>query len=179
MIEGLEYIHSFNVAHLDIKLENLLVGRDYQLKIADFDLSYQAGDTRILTRGSKYYRAPELRMEKCRDGYAADIYSAAIVLFAMKCGGVVPLGEGELNQGVDYVKLLRDDPEEFFRKHCYIQQKSSSFFDVDFKSLFVAMTKSNPDKRANIQDIKSSRWYKGSVYSYEELKQVGKEIVKH
>ena len=39
LIDGLDYLHSNGVAHLDIKPENLLVGHDFQLKIADFDHS--------------------------------------------------------------------------------------------------------------------------------------------
>ena len=66
LIDGLEYLHSQGVRHLDLKLENLLIGDDYQLKIIDFDLSYMSGDTQILTRGSKFYRAPELRASQCR-----------------------------------------------------------------------------------------------------------------
>ena len=37
LITGLEYLHSHHIAHLDIKPENLLIGHDYRLKIADFD----------------------------------------------------------------------------------------------------------------------------------------------
>ena len=93
LIDGLEYLHKQGVCHLDLKLENLLIGKDYQLKIADFDMSYMVGDDKVITKGTKYYRAPELRSGKCRNGVAADVYSAGIILFALKTGGVIPYFE--------------------------------------------------------------------------------------
>jgi len=60
LIEGLEYLHESGVCHLDIKTENLLLGADFKLKITDFDLSYIAGDEKIKSFGTKFFRAPEL-----------------------------------------------------------------------------------------------------------------------
>lgn len=60
LISGIEYLHNRKVAHLDLKLENLLVGKDYELKICDFDCSFIDGDGLITTRGTKHYRPPEL-----------------------------------------------------------------------------------------------------------------------
>jgi len=36
MIETLSYINSKGISHRDLKLENMLVSEDYQLKFADF-----------------------------------------------------------------------------------------------------------------------------------------------
>ena len=179
LIEGIEYLHNNGVCHLDLKLENLLVGEDYQLKVADFDLSYMTGDTKVLTRGTRFYRAPELRASKCKNGPAADVYSAAILLFVLKSGGLIPHAEDNLYQGIDLFNLMNTNTEDFFKKHCTIQQKSSSFFDSNFKELFTSMIKLNPDKRASIKDIKNSRWYKGPVYTKEELKTKVKRVFNH
>lgn len=43
MAEGLQYMHSLNIIHRDIKLGNLLIQNDV-LKIADFGLAVKLND---------------------------------------------------------------------------------------------------------------------------------------
>jgi serine/threonine protein kinase len=104
LIEGLEYLHDADVCHLDLKPENLLIGEDGQLKIADFDLAYVKGDSHILSRGTKYYRAPELKTFKKNIGKRADVYSAGVILFVLKCFGVMPHTEDKL-----YKQLFKEE----------------------------------------------------------------------
>jgi len=179
LIEGVEYLHMNSVWHLDLKLENLLIGKDYQIKIADFDLSYMVGDLEFLTRGTQYYRAPELLAQKCENGSAADIYSAGVILFLIKTGGVIPHSEGSIFEGVDLLELLNTNTDLFFKKHCQIQDRESSFFSDSFKELFLSMTKSDPRQRATIFDIKKSRWYNGPVYTKEEITKKMKILLNH
>lgn len=86
IVNGLEYLHSNGFAHLDLKPENLLLGQDFELKITDFDMSYQTGDICTVGKGTPYYRAPEVAKRKCKKPKAADIYSIGIILFILKFG---------------------------------------------------------------------------------------------
>lgn len=177
LIDGLEYLHNNDICHFDLKLPNLLIGDDYQLKIADFDLSHIRGDSYIMTNGSRYYRAPELKNRRSGVGQAADIYSAGIILFMLKCGGKLPHTEEQFCLGFDLEGLLNKDSKEFFKAHEVIQDKDSSFFDKKFRELFVAMTKEDPSERITIKDIKKSKWYKESVYSPKDLKKKIQKIL--
>mmetsp|Transcript_26786 Transcript_26786/g.23730 ORF Transcript_26786/g.23730 Transcript_26786/m.23730 type:complete len:99 (+) Transcript_26786:429-725(+) len=62
LIFGMEYLHQNKLAHLDIKLDNLVVGEQYELKIIDFDLSHSENSNKkdFHSKGSRYFRAPEL-----------------------------------------------------------------------------------------------------------------------
>ena len=175
LIDGVEYLHNSGVSHMDLKLENLLVGSDFSLKIADFDLSHFEADSKILSRGTKFYRPPEVIQGRCQNTQAADVYSAGIILFTFLTRGMLPHAEDNRVGGVDFAGLLYTQNDEFWNKHCEIQKKEASFFSQDFKDLFNAMIALNPEERATIQQIKQSAWYNGPVYTSEELRnKVGK-----
>jgi len=61
MISAIEYLHKTGIAHMDIKLENLMLGEGYKLKVIDFDFAAQLRDKTIYGKGTKNYRAPELK----------------------------------------------------------------------------------------------------------------------
>jgi len=170
LIEGLEYLHHRGIAHLDIKLENLLMGDDFSLKIADFDLSSFIKENKVHTRGTKYFRAPELIHRNCKNLAAADIYSAGVFLFVLQSGGLIPHAEDMLFQGFNLYDLLYNNNPEFWRKHCEIQNKPESAFSDDFKELFNGMIRSDSNERFTIADIKASEWYNGKIYSEKELR---------
>lgn len=172
LMSGVEYLHLNGVSHLDLKLENLLLGTDFTLKITDFDLSYKKSDKQICTTGTKFYRAPELINKKCTETENLDIYSAGIILFLFKTGGILPHLEEGLVYGVNLLKLLENDSQAFWDAHCKFQRKPCDFFDSDFKNLFQSMTALNPNKRATVQQIKASNWYNGPIYSDQEVCQI-------
>jgi serine/threonine protein kinase len=172
LINALEFLHSQDVAHLDLKPHNMLLGGQYQLKLADFDLSYKKEDEVIVSRGSKFYRAPELIVGCCQDPESADIFAAGIILFFLKCRGMLPHYESEPFRGMDLYGIMRNDDQKFWETHCKIQKKTPEFFSQEFKELFKSMTATKPNERASIEQIKKSAWFQGPIYSSEELEQI-------
>jgi len=171
LIQGLESLHSQKIVHLDIKLQNLLLDENFNLRIADFDLSSFTSNANITSHGTRNHRAPEMINGKCKNGVAADVYSAGIALFNMSCG-LVPHTENEPNNGIDFFYLLNNNNREFWRRHAEIQNKASNDFCPDFKSLINGMLRLNPKERLSITKIKESNWYNGPVYTKQELKSV-------
>ena len=108
LIKGLKYLHANKVAHLDLKSENLLLGEDFNLKMIDFDVSYIEQDEKFLGWGSMSHRCPEMCEStsvelRLKDPYAADIYSASILLFMLKSEGVNPYFENRADGGIDFL----------------------------------------------------------------------------
>jgi len=106
MLEGVRYCHLAGVAHRDLKLENVLLNEAGVVKLIDFGLSHvyprhsdgTADRSKPLRDvcGSKSYAAPEVLASKGYDGFAADMWSLGVCLFAM-LSGFFPLDEASVN----------------------------------------------------------------------------------
>ena len=90
IIEGLKYCHSKNILHRDIKLDNILLTSEGDVKICDFGVSKLVKKGEIMTEqcGTPAYIAPEVFENKGYEGYASDAWSAGVVLYAMLYGTV-------------------------------------------------------------------------------------------
>ena len=78
---GLQYIHRHEVIHRDLKPDNLLLGCDDDIKIADFGWSTALAPTQMATTlaGTPYYMAPEVLQRK-QYGMPADLWAVGVVL---------------------------------------------------------------------------------------------------
>lgn len=178
LISGIEYLHGKAIAHLDLKPENLLISRDFQIKIADFDLSYIEGDDRVFGSGTADYRAPEMYKGECEDPFAADIYSAGCILFFMKTQGALPKYESDAQKEVILAQLLEDKNECFWQCHALALREEPEFFSKEFKELFHAMTRAKPSERITIQGIKESEWFNGPTYETQQIEKYYQEAIK-
>mmetsp|Transcript_12437 Transcript_12437/g.14252 ORF Transcript_12437/g.14252 Transcript_12437/m.14252 type:complete len:151 (+) Transcript_12437:484-936(+) len=62
IIEGVDYLHSKNICHRDIKLENILITESGVIKILDFGFAVKFNPNKKLSTycGTPNYMAPEL-----------------------------------------------------------------------------------------------------------------------
>jgi serine/threonine protein kinase len=177
LVEGVGYLHSKGIAHLDIKLENLLLGQDYVLKITDFDQSQALNETDLLYKGSPSFRAPEVINGTCKDFSAADMYSIGIILFIFSTGEF-PFLEKEDEYGctLAHYDLFCENNQEFWELRTGKRADKNIFSDV-LKELIAGLLKKDPKERLTIEDVKASRWYKGETLNKEELKLVMEKVL--
>lgn len=141
LVDGLNYIHSMGIYHLDLKLQNIMIGEGYKLKIIDFDLACTKQDKYITSRGTRNHRAPELLSGKIKSLKSCDVYSLGIILFLLKSGGVLPFKELSDAEDEDEIlvnlhKHLDEDPKKFWEIHCELQEVDFNYFPDSMKSLF-------------------------------------------
>eukprot|EP00117_Sycon_ciliatum_P035299 scpid52798/ scgid26791/ Mitogen-activated protein kinase 6 len=100
VLSGLEHIHSTNVLHRDIKPGNILVnvdnsGRPTVVKIADFGLAraidgeYSHDGYLTHAVSTRWYRAPELLLDRTSYTSTVDIWSTGCILAEFLLHGVV------------------------------------------------------------------------------------------
>jgi len=88
ILKVLEYLESKNIAHRDIKLENILMmsdDNDNKIKITDFGLASLTTTELTQNCGSPGYVAPEI-LKKKPYGSKVDVFSVGVVLYIILSG---------------------------------------------------------------------------------------------
>ncbi len=98
--DGVAAAHAAGLVHRDLKPANILVGKDNNVKVADFGLAQLGADVAIptLTRtnvamGTFHYLAPEQRKDARTVDHRAAIWALG-VSFYERLPGALPLGSG-------------------------------------------------------------------------------------
>jgi serine/threonine protein kinase len=92
IIQGIKYIHSNKIVHRDIKLENILIDLNNNIKICDFGIGKILEKKNQILHdqcGTPMYMAPEILLSTKEKGYEpfpVDIWSAGIALYIMLSG---------------------------------------------------------------------------------------------
>lgn len=163
IVEGIYYLHLHCIAHLDIKLENIVITKDNIPKICDFNLSiyFEKIDKNNNKEsiyfenvhvkkpiGSLGYVAPEILMcAKTKQPYNpffADVWSCGIVLYTMllKC---FPFN------GKTIEKLFQNIQDYQYGKNL----KMISLLSEATKNLIFFILQINVQNRPKIWDVKS------------------------
>lgn len=88
---GLQYLHGQNVAHNDLKCDNIMVGMDGKAKLIDFGLSCLLNEAEIQIdvkkMGAVHWKSPEY-LAGGRPSFASDVYSFAMCIIEVVSGDI-------------------------------------------------------------------------------------------
>ena len=143
IIIAIKYIHSKNIIHRDIKLDNILIDLDNKIKICDFGVSKFLTSKKLFDQcGTPAYIAPEILR---REGYdfSVDVWSAGVVLYAMLSGNVPFKGK---NQQSLHEAILKGKFKEIENVSFECRDLIRKIFEVDV------------EKRIKIDEILEHSW---------------------
>ena len=158
IVEAVRYLHSKQVCHRDLKLENLLLsdtGKYPLIKVSDFGLSKQwEGCSLHSYVGTPVYMAPEVLAVALGDGVTtsytskADCWSLGVILYILLCCR----------------HPFNKDDDSFFR--CIQEGRFNSMsgstwenISVSAKNLVRALLEVDPKKRLDTEEILKHGWF--------------------
>jgi len=147
----MEYMDRNDVAHRDLKLENLLVDEKLNLKVADFGFAKNSNVSKLKSyKGTHTYMAPEIREAKIYDGKKVDIFSAGVILFILT-QGIFPF-QAAKKEDHYYRMIIKGD------KAGYFKATGGQNLSPEFKDLFFRMCSYDPKKRISASEIRAHPW---------------------
>ena len=164
LINALFYLHSQNIAHRDIKIDNILLDHNKNLKLIDFGLSTKYQENKLLDQpcGTIVYSAPEVLEGKLYHGMLADIWSSGIVLYGMLCGYLPFSEENDSINKKNIIEGKYDIPDNI---------------SPSAKNLLKHILDINPVTRYTLKEIKDHPWFKmnkfiliqGIIFGYHKI----------
>ncbi|XP_057584568.1 NUAK family SNF1-like kinase 2 [Hippopotamus amphibius kiboko] len=144
IVSAVRYCHQNRVVHRDLKLENILLDANGNIKIADFGLSnlYHQGKFLQTFCGSPLYASPEIVNGKPYTGPEVDSWSLGVLLYILVHGSM-PF------DGQDHKTLVKQ-----ISNGAYRQPPKPS----DACGLIRWLLMVNPTRRATLEDVASHWW---------------------
>lgn len=151
MMDVLHYMHGKGVVHRDLKLENILVDDQMNLKVADFGFAtFRKIHTLKSYRGTMTYMAPEIKEGKTYDGQHIDMFSVGVILFII-VQGIFPFKEAKKDEYF-YNLILNGKLDQYWQK------TGGQNLSDEFKDLILRMFSYDGSKRPTVEELKSHPW---------------------
>ncbi|XP_065063667.1 PAS domain-containing serine/threonine-protein kinase-like [Rhopilema esculentum] len=154
VVSAVSYLHSQNILHRDVKDENIIVDKQFTLKLIDFGSAVYMEQGKLFSTfcGTVEYCSPEVLLGNKYRGPELEVWSMGITLYTLVFGE---------NPFFDVEETIKGELHPPFR--------------VSSELMFLVcwMLHTEPNLRASVKDISSYRWLNQKVdvglYDYDTI----------
>jgi serine/threonine protein kinase len=171
LVSAVGHLHQNMFAHMDIKLDNILLDDCFNVKLADLGTSYSVANTKgklWLQIGTPRYMAPEIK--NLTDGYydarKADIYSLGVCLYTLATGSF-PECFGSNSTALTKDSMGADSNDQKLAPNGFIFESEDQEISPELVDLLKMMLQEDPTKRPDIEEVASHPWMQ--VCDFERL----------
>ena len=175
ILKGIQACHNAGICHRDIKLENILLDKNYSPKICDFGFATHNNFHLEERLGTSYYIAPEIYNHESYDGFKYDIFSLGVVLLNLSTNKFGFLKA--IKEDYYYNNIINNNIEGYWNS--VSGQIPVSNMSPEFKKLYIKMISYNPKDRPSVEEILNGEWMKEiRDMSKEQLEKLENEVRK-
>lgn len=151
ILEALDRIHENNLGHLNVKLENILIDENFNVKICGF--SHSSFNT-VLSFPNRidYYKPPEILKRKGYDKENADLWAVGVLVFILACQKP-PFMRADMTD--PHYKLFQIRNNDYWTR---MKPKNKSL-SAEFQKFINYMLAEEPSLRLSIVKIRKHGWY--------------------
>ncbi|KAJ6250090.1 kp78a-related [Anaeramoeba flamelloides] len=143
IVKGVGYCHNLKIVHRDLKLENILIDKNFQIKIIDFGLSnFIENKSQLLQTycGSPSYTSPEILQRIEYDGTKSDVWSLGVILYALFVGKL---------------PFNSENPRRLYEKIITCSYLMPIYLSKEASSLIRSCLDLQPEKRPDLTQIRN------------------------
>ncbi|CEO97927.1 Protein kinase domain-containing protein [Plasmodiophora brassicae] len=159
ILTGVEFLHKNGVAHLDLKPDNIMLGRDGRVKIIDFGLAVKHDGNLIdpTNKGTADYRPPEALSKKkvLTSGEKFDVWSLGTILYQMLAGQMPEADEKQFRKNGWMLKF--PDSLDLTKNKGPVPNMNCKL-TAQAKALLHKMLVVDPAQRLSLKDVRSHPW---------------------
>lgn len=165
IVEGVNYLHKSNIAHRDLKPDNILIEEkycniqnlDFKIKIIDFGFSVETSSKKLKQFcGTPSYMSPEIVTKKEYCGKESDVWALGVILYNLIYGRCPFRAQTEKEL---YRKISKGNfnfPDETYSK---MEEFSDLKVSDKAKSLIKKIFQQRGSQRPTCQEILNDEWF--------------------